>query len=92
MSFCGNEIPSSEEILSSSQLGFDVTDVEALERIIFTSIDEGDRSRLLQLFELHPSPTTILQVLLTTTYPNREGHYKHDPDIQIEAEELLGPR
>lgn len=76
----------------SLQLGFDVTDIAALESIIFSCINEDDRIRLLNIFEKYPSNTTVLQVLLTTSYPNRDRFYRHDPEVLEEASELLGPR
>ena len=76
----------------SELLGFNIDDPSGLERTIFTAINEGDRDRLLAVFEFHPSSTEILQMLLTTSYPNRDGFYKHDPDVIQDAHELLGPR
>ena len=73
-------------------LGFDPSDSSELERAIFSAINEGDREKLLNIFNKHPSPTTILQLLLTTSYPNRDEFYKHDPEVLADAEELLGPR
>ncbi len=65
---------------------------EELERIIFTAVNDGDRDALHDLFEYHPSPTFILQLLLTITYPNSDGFYKHDPEVLSDALELLGKR
>jgi hypothetical protein len=65
---------------------------EELERIIFTAVNDGDRDTLHDLLENHPSPTFILQLLLTITYPNTDGFYKHDPEVLQDAHELLGTR
>nr|KAJ3418265.1 hypothetical protein HK105_000128 [Polyrhizophydium stewartii] len=62
-----------------------------LERAIFTAVNEGDRDHLVRVFALYPAPTAILQMLLTTTYPNRDGFYKHDVEVIHDAHELLGP-
>lgn len=43
------------------------------------------------IFDKHPSPTIILQVLLTTSYPNSDAFYQHEPDVIDAANELLGP-
>ena len=81
-----------EEKLLSQKLGFDINDNSALEKTLFTCINEDNRSLLLDIFEHYPSSTTILQILLTTTYPNRDNFYRHDQDIIADADELLGPR
>jgi hypothetical protein len=86
------EVSPEEEAALSSCLGFDVKDFLALERAIFTCINDDNRNLLLDIFEKFPSDTTILQILLTTTYPNRDGFYRHDPDVLVESQELLGPR
>ena len=67
-------------------------DPMGLERVVFNAINEGDRDTLIRVFEKHPNPTTILQMLLTTSYPNRDGFYKHDADVLQAAHELLGQR
>ncbi|KAI8913197.1 ankyrin repeat-containing domain protein [Gorgonomyces haynaldii] len=69
------------------ELGFDISDSIALERNIFTAINDGDREKLLKIFTLYPSTTTVLQLLLTTTYPNRD-HLEHLNCIQISC--ILG--
>src|SRR6476660_6851185 len=81
-----------DEKLLSSKLGFNINDNSALERSLFTCINEDNRTLLLDIFEYYPSSTTILQILLTTTYPNRDNFYRHDQDIIADADELLGPR
>jgi hypothetical protein len=83
--------PEPDESETVNELGFNLTDQRALEREIFTAINEGEREFLLKIFDLHPSPTSILQLLLTTTYPNRDGFYQHDPEVLTDANELLGP-
>lgn len=75
----------------SEKLGFNATDPSALEKALFTCINEDNRKLLASIFELYPSPTTILQILLTTTYPNRDNFYRHDPEDLFDAHELLGP-
>ncbi|KAJ3255640.1 hypothetical protein HK103_006165 [Boothiomyces macroporosus] len=74
----------------SQLLGFDVTDSSALEKAIFTSINEGNRVAILNIFQNYPSSTSILQILLTTTYPNKDHFYTHDPEVIRDADELLG--
>lgn len=74
------------------ELGFDISDTSALERSLFTCVNEDNKQLLESIFLLHPSPTTILQILMTTTYPNRDNFYRHDQEVIKEAEELLGPR
>jgi hypothetical protein len=81
-----------DDALLSKKLGFDINDNSALEKSLFTCINEDNRTLLLDIFELYPSSTTILQILLTTTYPNRDNFYRHDQDIIADADELLGPR
>lgn len=76
----------------SQLLGFDVTDSSALEKAIFTSINEGNRVAILNIFQNYPSSTSILQILLTTTYPNKDHFYTHDPEVIRDADELLGER
>ncbi|KAJ3319373.1 hypothetical protein HDU76_000575 [Blyttiomyces sp. JEL0837] len=80
----------SSEQTEDAELGTDFDDPAELERIIFTAINDGDRETLQDLFKSHPSPTSILQLLLTTTYPNTDDFYKHDPDVISDAQELLG--
>ena len=92
LTLSGSDFSTAHEKLLSKKLGFDLSDSAALERVIFSYINTGERDKIQELFQLHPSPTTILQILLTCTYPNRDGHYRHEPDNIIEAEELLGPR
>jgi hypothetical protein len=81
-----------DDVFLSQKLGFDINDNSALEKTLFTCINEDNRTLLLDIFELYPSSTTILQILLTTTYPNRDNFYRHDQDIIADADELLGPR
>ncbi len=76
----------------SNILGFNVSDSNAIEKALFTCINEGDSDKLLKIFRLVPSSTTVLQILLTTTYPNRDNFYQHDPEDELMAEELLGSR
>jgi hypothetical protein len=81
-----------DDVNISKILGFNVNDSGAIEKALFTNINTDDRDRLLQLFRLVPSSTTLLQILLTTTYPNRDNFYQHDPEDLLDAEELLGSR
>ncbi|KND04488.1 uncharacterized protein SPPG_00216 [Spizellomyces punctatus DAOM BR117] len=62
-----------------------------LKRIIFTAINDDDRDTLLDLFANYPAPTDVLQLLLTTTYPNADGFYQLDEEVLNDAAELLGP-
>lgn len=61
-----------------------------IEAYIQHCINEGDHELLAHLFTDSPSQTEVLQVLLTTTYPNIEGYYKHEEDCIEDAKELLG--
>ncbi|KAJ3089025.1 hypothetical protein HK102_007386 [Quaeritorhiza haematococci] len=70
---------------------FGSEDPAELERMIFTAINDGNRDALQTVFRTYPSSTAILQLLLTTTYPNHDGFYKHDPEVLQDAHELLGP-
>jgi hypothetical protein len=72
-------------------IGFDPSDTSKLETTLFSCINEDNRQLLLQIFELMPASTSILQILLTTTYPNRDNFYRHDQQILTEAEVFLGP-
>ncbi|KAL2911566.1 hypothetical protein HK105_208965 [Polyrhizophydium stewartii] len=81
-----------DEASISAILGIAADDPMGLERAIFTAVNEGDRDHLVRVFALYPAPTAILQMLLTTTYPNRDGFYKHDVEVIHDAHELLGPR
>lgn len=74
------------------ELGFNVSDISEVEKAIYSSVHDDDRTRLLKIFETHPSPPTLLQILLTTTYSNKEKNYQHEPDVLVEAQELLGSR
>ncbi|KAJ3272868.1 hypothetical protein HDV01_005191 [Terramyces sp. JEL0728] len=74
----------------SQMLGFDVSDSSALEKAIFTNINEGNRVAIVNIFQNYPSSTSILQILLTTTYPNKDYFYTHDPEVIRDADELLG--
>ena len=76
----------------STKLGFSLSDTLALERTLFTCINEDNRQGLLDIFEEYPNDTDILQILLTTTYPNRDAFYRHDGGVVVDAEELLGLR
>jgi hypothetical protein len=76
----------------SEELGFDVSDSIESEKAIFYAVNEDQRPQILNILQKHPSPTTILQILLTTTYPNQDHFYTHDPEVLIEADELLGHR
>ncbi|KAJ3111372.1 Thioesterase super member 4 [Phlyctochytrium bullatum] len=68
----------------------DLDNPAELERKIFTAINEGNRDALQNIFSKFPSSTEILSLLLTTTYPNTEGTYHHDPEVLSDACELLG--
>jgi hypothetical protein len=91
-SFSGSENISLDDSRISEILGFNCNDSAAVEKALFTAINDDDRSKVLQIFQLVPSSTMLLQILLTTTYPNRDDFYQHDPDAVRDAEELLGLR
>jgi hypothetical protein len=91
-SFSGCESPVIDDSKISAILGFNVLDSTAIEKAMFTSINSDDREKLLQILQMVPSSTTVLQILLTTTYPNRDNFYQHDPEDLLDAEELLGSR
>lgn len=76
----------------SKELGFDVSDSIESEKAIFYAINEDQRTQILNILQKHPSQTTILQILLTTTYPNQDYIYTYDPEVLLEANELLGHR
>ncbi|KAJ3376829.1 hypothetical protein HDU92_008971, partial [Lobulomyces angularis] len=61
-----------------------------LEMLIFTAINEGNKEKLVEIFNTYPNDTKILQLLLTTAYPNDDKFYRHDPDVLKDATELLG--
>ena len=63
-----------------------------IEKSIFSSINEGNREQLQDIFKNYPNTTAILQLLLTTAYPNTDGFYKHDADVQLDVDHLLGSR
>ncbi|KAI9207888.1 uncharacterized protein BJ171DRAFT_596312 [Polychytrium aggregatum] len=65
-------------------------DPAELERLIFSAINDGDRDGLIEILENPSSSTAILQLMLTTSYPNADHFYKHDPEVQQDADELLG--
>jgi hypothetical protein len=90
-SFYESEIAMNDEMLFEI-FGFNINDTISIERAIFTAINEGNRAFLIQIFDLIPSSTTLLQILLTTTYPNRDEFYKHDPEDIHDANELLGSK
>ena len=92
LTLTGSDLQTQHEKLLSKKLGFDISDSATLERVIFSYINDGERDKIQELLEMHPSPTTILQILLTCTYPNRDGHYRHEAENLVEAEELLGAR
>ncbi|KAJ1555140.1 hypothetical protein HK096_008407 [Nowakowskiella sp. JEL0078] len=65
-------------------------DEYTLERELFTAINNGDRESVKNIFSKEASETSILQLLLTTSYPNEDKLYFHDPEVLAEAYELLG--
>jgi ABC-type lipoprotein export system ATPase subunit len=91
-SFSGSENMNLDDTKISEILGFNCTDSSAVEKALFTAINDDDRSRVLQIFQLVPSSTMLLQILLTTTYPNRDDFYQHESESLRDAEELLGLR
>ncbi|XJO72475.1 hypothetical protein BDV3_003586 [Batrachochytrium dendrobatidis] len=94
LSFNSNELLSAKPMDStamSDMLGVSLDDPMALERAVFTAVNEGDTDHLKNVFSLYSSSTAVLQMLLTTSYPNRDNFYKHDPEVMQDAHELLGP-
>ncbi|KAH6574586.1 hypothetical protein BASA61_000595 [Batrachochytrium salamandrivorans] len=91
LSIIDSQTPSMDDAAISDILGVGLDDPMALERAIFTAINEGDLDRIKNVFELYPSESVLLQMLLTTAYPNRDGFYKHDAEVTQDAQELLGP-
>ncbi|TPX36687.1 hypothetical protein SmJEL517_g01382 [Synchytrium microbalum] len=65
-------------------------DSTELGKMIFSAINDGDRDKLAHILNDHPSSTLLLQLLLTTAYPNHDAFYAHDPDVIQDANELLG--
>ena len=68
----------------------DTDDLHLLERYVFTAINEGNMDTLHQIFNDFSNTTAILQLLVTIAYPNDDGFYGHDPEVEKDAEELLG--
>ncbi|KAJ3231411.1 hypothetical protein HDU78_007729 [Chytriomyces hyalinus] len=59
-----------------------------------TSESDSDASSLHSNYSLNSdsdSLDAVLQLLLTTTYPNTDGFYSHDAEVLPDAMELLGP-
>ncbi|KAI8825044.1 uncharacterized protein EV422DRAFT_243290 [Fimicolochytrium jonesii] len=65
-------------------------DIE-IKRIIFTAINNGDTAGLREFLAIYPGATEVLQLLLTTTYPNTDLFYQLDEEVLNDAAELLGP-
>ena len=62
----------------------------SLERIIFTAINNGDIEELRNVLKDENKSTAILQLLLTTAYPNDDNFYNFENEVQNDAVELLG--
>ncbi|KAF9583868.1 hypothetical protein BGW38_008269, partial [Lunasporangiospora selenospora] len=58
---------------------------------ILDAIEQEDREeldRILHAFDF----AIVIQTLVMWTYPNGDNHYRHDPDVLLDAKELLGPK
>ncbi|KAG0378831.1 hypothetical protein BGX24_002682 [Mortierella sp. AD032] len=58
---------------------------------MLTAIDAEDRQeldRVLHAFDF----AIVIQTLVTWNTPNTDNQYKHDPDVLLDAKELLGPK
>ncbi|KAJ3155905.1 hypothetical protein HDU89_005463 [Geranomyces variabilis] len=62
-----------------------------IKRLVFTAINDGNRPMLADFLATYPSATEVLQLLLTTTYPNLDLFYQLDEEVANDAAELLGP-
>ncbi|KAJ3177920.1 hypothetical protein HDU87_004202 [Geranomyces variabilis] len=62
-----------------------------IKRLVFTAINDGNRPMLVDFLATYPSATEVLQLLLTTTYPNSDLFYQLDEEVVNDAAELLGP-
>lgn len=54
------------------------------------AIEQEDRpglDKILHAFDF----ALVLQTLVTWTLANKDNHYRHDPDVLLDAKELLGP-
>ncbi|KAJ3011318.1 hypothetical protein HKX48_006908 [Thoreauomyces humboldtii] len=84
----------SREIGSSSFFGASLSAAERdteIKRVIFTAINDEDQAALSDFLITYPSSTEVLQLLLTTTYPNTDIFYQLDEEVLNDAAELLGP-
>lgn len=68
----------------------DTDELPLLERYVFTAVNEGNLATLHKIFNDFSNTTAILQLLVTIAYPNDDGFYGHDPEVEKDAEELLG--
>ncbi|CAO3569972.1 unnamed protein product [Mortierella alpina] len=93
--------------LSSSSVGSDDSFVSAFSQLdspkepgsprtvplwkqMLDAIEQEDRQeleRILHAFDF----AIVIQTLVTWNLPNTDGQYKHDPDVMLDARELLGP-
>ncbi|KAI9339293.1 hypothetical protein BDR26DRAFT_386350 [Obelidium mucronatum] len=90
-------MPSVASSLGSGSGGSDSDDdafaAQQLEKRLFGAVNEGDVAALRRLFSVDceaDANDKVLQLLLTTTYPNTDGFYTHDQDVIPDALELLG--
>ncbi|KAF9131892.1 hypothetical protein BGW39_001196 [Mortierella sp. 14UC] len=59
--------------------------------MMLTAIEAEDRKeldRVLHAFDF----AIVIQTLVTWNTPNSDNQYKHDPDVLLDAKELLGPK
>jgi hypothetical protein len=79
--------------LYSPGIDLEQEDNKNLEQLIFSAINHGNLEKLSRIFDTaNLNSTKVLQLLLTTAYPNEDHFYKYDTDDKIEADELLGPK
>ncbi|KAF8979026.1 hypothetical protein BGZ52_005335 [Haplosporangium bisporale] len=63
---------------------------EPLWKQMLDTIEQEDRlglDKILHAFDF----ALVLQTLVTWTLANKDNHYRHDPDVLLDAKELLGP-
>ncbi|KAJ3073974.1 hypothetical protein HDU98_000198 [Podochytrium sp. JEL0797] len=94
--------PAAEDVNSLSTTSNETDDeqqaAQHLEETLFGAINAGDRDKLLKLLGSKSASKAVdsdsldkvLQLLLTTTYPNTDYFYSHDQEILPDALELLG--
>jgi hypothetical protein len=82
--------PASPSLSSASmEEDNDAAIILQLQKDILDAINAESRSRLASVLE-KADPSLCLQALLSFAHPNRDLKYHHDPEVQHDADELLG--